>query len=201
MRGPLPGTKARAQARGCGGAGRIDVGARGRREARGAGVLTERSAAERASTRRPEESLSAWDRERPRTRGRPAPQRRGALRGDTGRVKVPRRLRRPRFEPGFKDPSPKGSAADRGLGSGPATGAEPASATEWPRSHIYIYIPITHTSVLPPLTPSGGKDASVCARAGARDSNFRGRMQAQTGDIAHGIGVLKLDIHHTRIWE
>lgn len=160
-------------------------------------MLTERSAAERASTRRPEESLSAWDRERPRTRGRPAPQRRGALRGDTGRVKVPRRLRRPRFEPGFKDPSPKGSEADRGLGSEPATGAEPASATEWPRSHIYIYIPITHTSVLPPLTPSGGKDASVCARAGARDSNFRGLMQAQTGEVVHGIGVLKLDIHHT----
>ena len=176
---------------------RIGVGVRGRREARGAGVLTERSAAERASTRRPEESLSAWDRERPRTRGRPAPQRRSALRGDTGRVKVPRRLRRARFEPGFKDPSPKGSEADRGLGSEPATGAEPASATEWPRSHIYIYIPITHTSVLPPLTPSGGKDASVCARAGARDSNFRGPLQAQTGDIVHGIGVLKLDIHHT----
>ena len=160
-------------------------------------MLTERSAAERASTRRPEESLSAWDRERPRTRGRPAPQRRSALRGDTGRVKVPRRLRRARFEPGSKDPSPKGSEADRGLGSEPATGAEPASATEWPRSHIYIYIPITHTSVLPPLTPSGGKDASVCARAGARDSNFRGLMQAQTGEVVHGIGVLKLDIHHT----
>lgn len=159
-------------------------------------MLTERSEAERASTRRPEESLSAWDRERPRTRGRPAPQRRSALRGDTGRVKVPRRLRRARFGPGFKDPSPEGSEADRGLGSGPETGAEPASATEWPRSHIYIYIPITHTSVLPPDSVRG-KDASVCARAGARDSSFRGLLQAQTGEVVHGIGVLKLDIHHT----
>ena len=159
MCGPFLGTKVRRWG---------GVGAVGRREARGAGVLTERSAAERASTRRPEESLSAWDRERPRTRGRPAPQRRSALRGDTGRVKVPRRLRRSRFEPGFKDPSPTGSEADLGLGSEPATGAEPESATEWPRSHIYIYIPITHTSVLPPLTPSGGKDASVCACAPAR---------------------------------
>ena len=159
-------------------------------------MLTERSAAERASTRRPEERLSAWDRERPRTRGRPAPQRRGALRGDTGRVKVPRRLRRPWFEPGFKDPSPKGSEADRGLGSGPATGAEPASATEWPRSHIYIYS-TTHTrSVLVPLTSSGDKDASVWARAGARDSTPGGQMQEQNGDVVHGIGVLKLDIHH-----
>ena len=160
-------------------------------------MLTERSGAERASTRRPEESLSAWDRERPRTRGRPAPQRRSALRGDTGRVKVPRRLRRAWFEPGFKDPTPKRSAAERGVGSEPATGAEPESATECPGSHIYIYIPITHTSVLPPLTPSGGKDASVCARAGARDIKFRGRLQAQNGEVVHGIGVLKLDIHHT----
>lgn len=160
-------------------------------------MLTERSAAERASTRRPEESLSAWDRERPRTRGRPAPQRRSALRGDTGRVKVPRRLRRAWFEPGVKDPTPKRSAAERGVGSEPATGAEPESATEWPGSHIYIYIPITHTSVLPPLTPSGGKDASVCARAGARDIKFLEALQAQNGEVVLGIGVLKLDIHHT----
>lgn len=138
----------------------------GRREARGAGVLTERSAAERASTRRPEGSLSAWDRERPRTRGRPAPQRRSALRGDTGRVKVPRRLRRALFEPGFKDPTPKGSAADRGVGSEPATGAEPAPATEWLRSHIYIYSNHTHERPSP-LTPSGGR-TRVCVRARGR---------------------------------
>lgn len=36
----------------------------------------------------------------------------------------------------------------------------------------------------------------MCARAGARDSNFRGLMQAQNGEVVHGIGVLKLDIHH-----
>lgn len=201
MRGPLPGTKARAQARRCGGAGRIDVGARGRREARGAGVLTERSEAERASTRRPEESLSAWDRERPRTRGRPAPQRRSALRGDTGRVKVPRRLRRAWFEPGFKDPTPKRSGAERGVGSEPATGAETGSATECPRSHIYIYSNHTHERPCP-LTSSGDKDASVCACARAREvSTFRSALQAQNGEVVHGIGVLKLDIHHTPLWE
>ena len=165
-------------------------------------MLTERSAAERASTRRPEESLSAWDRERPRTRGRPAPQRRSALRGDPGRVKVPRRLRRAWFEPGFKDPSPKWSEAERGLGSEPATGAETGSATEVAQVtyiHIFLY---PHTSVLPPLTSSGGKDASVWARVPARAFDIlSGGMQAQTGEVVHGIGVLKLDIHHTRIWE
>ena len=169
-----------------------------RREARGAGVLTERSAAERASTRRPEESLSAWSQEPARTRGRPAPQRRSALHADTAGAKAPRRLRRPWFEPGFKDPSPKGSEADRGLGSGPAAGAEPASATEWPRSHIYIYS-TTHTQERPsPLTPSGGR-TRVCvgARAGARGIKFREALQAQSGDVVHGIGVLKSDIHHT----
>lgn len=74
MSGPLLGTQVGARDRT--GSDAHAVG--GRREARGAGVLTERSEAERASTRRPEESLSAWDRERPRTRGAtgaPAPQR------------------------------------------------------------------------------------------------------------------------------
>lgn len=154
----------------------VDVG---RREARGAGATTERSGAERASARRPEESLSAWDRERPRTRGRPAPRRRSALRGDTGRVRVPRRLRRAQFGPGFKDPSPKGSEADRGLGSGPATGAEPASATEWPGSHIYIYSNHTHERPSP-LTPSGGR-TRVCVRVRARGvSNFEVRCKRKT---------------------
>ena len=147
---------------------RIGVGASGRREARGAGVLTERSGAERASTRRPEESLSAGDRERPRTRGRPAPQRRSALRGDTGRVKVPRRLRRARLEPGFKDPTPRRSAAERGVGSEPATGEEPEPATEWPRSHIYIYSNHTHERPSPPDSVRGEGRECVCVRAGAR---------------------------------
>lgn len=130
--------------------------------------------------------------------GAPAPQRPHA---DTAGAKAPRRLRRPRFEPGFKDPTPKRSEAERGVGSGPATGAEPASATEWLGSHIYIYS-TTHTrSVLVPLTSSGDKDASVWARAGARDIKFLGALQEQTGDVVHGIGVLKLDIHHTQIWE
>lgn len=160
-------------------------------------MLTERSAAERASTRRPEESLSAWSQEPARTRGRPAPQRRSALHADTAGAVAPRRLRRARLEPGFKDPSPKGSEADRGLGSEPATGSEPASATEWPRSHIYTYIFQSHTRASFPPDSVRGKDASVCARAGARGIKSWGRMQPQTGEVVHGIGVLKLDIPHT----
>ena len=146
---------------------RIAVGARGRREARGAGVLTERSEAERASTRRPEESLSAWSQEPARTRGRPAPQRRSALHADTAGAKAPRRLRRPRFEPGFKDPTPKRSEAERGVGSGPATGAETASASEWPRSHIYIYSTTHTTRASFPRTTSGGR-TRVCVGARPR---------------------------------
>lgn len=130
-------------------------------------MLTERSGAERASTRRPEESLSAWSQEPARTRGRPAPQRRSALHADTAGAKAPRRLRRARFGPGFKDPSPKGSEADRGLGSEPATGAEPASATEWPRSHIYIYSNHTHERPSPPDSVRGEGRECVCARARA----------------------------------
>lgn len=82
--GPLPGTKVRRHGVGAPDRRSMDprragIEARGRREARGAGVSTERSAAERASTRRPEESLSAWSQEPARTRGRPAPQRRSAV--------------------------------------------------------------------------------------------------------------------------
>lgn len=181
MCGPLAGTKVRR--------GSPMSPTRGRREARGAGATTERSAAKRASARRPEGSLSAWDRERPRTRGRPAPpapQRpsRGHRAGEG-----PPAPATACFGPGFKDPSPTGSEADRGLGSEPATGADTDSDTEWPRSHIYIYS-TTHTrSVLVPLTKSGDKDASVWARARARGSTPGGQMQAQTGDIVHGIGA------------
>lgn len=156
--------------------------AAGRREARGAGVLTERSEAERASTRRPEESLSAWSQEPARTRGRPAPQRRSALHADTAGAKAPRRLRRPRFGPRFKDPTPKRSEAERGVGSEPATGAETGSATEVAQVtyiHIFHY---PHTrSVLVPLTSSGDKDASVCGRARARGvSNPGARCNSKT---------------------
>lgn len=160
---------------------RIDVGASGRREARGAGVLTERSAAERASTRRPEESLSAWSQEPARTRGRPAPQRRSALHADTAGAKAPRRLRRPWFEPGFKDPTPKRSAAERGVGSEPATGAETASATDvtWLiYTHIFHYPHNTSAPRVssPPDSVRGRRPggASVCGRA-------RARMMANSG--------------------
>lgn len=158
------------------------VGSRGRREARGAGVLTERSEAERASTRRPEGSLSAWSQEPARTRGRPAPQRRSAHHADTAGAKAPRRLRRARFEPGFKDPSPKGSEADRGLGSEPATGAETGSASEWPRSHIYIYS-TTHTQERPspPDSVRGEGRECVWARVRARGvSNPEAKCNSKT---------------------
>lgn len=164
MRGPLPGTGVGARSGSTSGA--LAVG--GRREARGAGVLTERSAAERASTRRPEESLSAWDRERPRTRGAtgaPAPQR-------------PSRGRRA----GEGPPAPAtGTCSNRGSKTRARRGAQRTEGSGRDRQrvrkrnrqrsgpgHIYTYIPITHTSVLPPLTPSGGKDASVCVRGRAR---------------------------------
>lgn len=142
--------------------------ARSRREARGAGVLTERSAAERASTRRPEESLSAWSQEPARTRGRPAPQRRSAL----TRTPQGRRL------PGACD----GHESDRGSKTRPRGAAKRSEGSGRNRQrvrrrhrqrsgpgHIYTYISLpTHRSVLAPLTPSGGKDASVCGRARAR---------------------------------
>lgn len=180
MRGPLPGTKVRVQVV-RGGSPLAGIGARGRREARGAGVLTERSAAERASTRRPEESLSAWSQEPARTRGRPAPQRRSALHADTAGAKAPRRLRRPWFEPGFKDQPPKWSEAERGGWSGPATGADTASGTEWPRSHIYIYSTTHTTRASFPPDFVRGKDASVCGRARARViSNSGARCKRKT---------------------
>lgn len=132
--------------------------------------------------------------ENPRATGAPAPRRpsRGPRAGEgppapaTGTIRTG--VQRPEPEGERSGPRARvgtGNGCGHGLGNGSGSG------------HIYTYIPITHTSVLPPLTPSGGKDASVCARAGARDSNFRGLMQAQTGDIVHGIWVLKLDIHHT----
>ena len=136
--------------------------------------------------------------------GRPAPQRRSALHGDTGRVKVPRRLRRAHVRTGVQRPEPEversGTRArvrtGNGFGNGTGTGHGVAQVT-----YIHIFHN-PHTSVLPPLTRSGGKDASVWARVPARAFvRFRGRMQAQNGDLVHGIGVLKLDIHHTRIWE
>lgn len=163
------------------GTGRLAVGAPGRREARGAGVSTERSAAERASTRRPEESLSAWDRERPRPRGRPAPQRRSARHADTGRVKVPRRWRR--AEPGR--PSNRGSMTDprsgargsvgtgNGYGNGIGNGCDLA--------HIYTYIPLPTqherpSCLLPPDSVRGRRHggASVCGRARARTISISG---------------------------
>nr|DAT14124.1 MAG TPA: hypothetical protein [Caudoviricetes sp.] len=152
-------------------------------------MLTERSAAERASTRRPEESLSAWSQEPARTRGRPAPQRRSAL----TRTPQGRRL------PGACD----GHESDRGSKTRARSGAKRNEGSgrnrqrvrhrHRPRSglaHIYTYIPLpTHEASCPPLTSSGGQDASVWARAGACDSKLQGALQAQNGDVVHGIGV------------
>ena len=155
-------------------AGRLAVGARGRREARGAGVSTERSAAERASTRRPEESLSAWSQEPARTRGRPAPQRRSALHADTAGAKAPRRWRR--AEPG--QPLDRGSKTRPRSGArgrvGTGNGCGNGLGTRCDMAHIYTYIPLPTQHERPrvssPLTPSGEETggASVCGRARAR---------------------------------
>lgn len=181
MRGPLPGTKVRVQAV-RGGSPLAGIGARGRREARGAGVLTERSAAERASTRRPEESLSAWSQEPARTRGATgasAPQRpsRGHRRGE-GSPALATALPRT----GVQRPDPEversGTRGRVGTGSGCGNGLGIGVA---PITYIHIFHYPHNTSVLPPLTSSGGKDASVCGRARARGiSNFRGSRKSKT---------------------
>ena len=137
--------------------------------------------------------------EDPRATGAPAPQRpsRGPRAGEgppapaTGQVRTG--VQRP-------DPEAERSGARGRVGTGNGCGTGIGNGVAWV-TYIHIYSNHTHTSVLPPLTPSGGKDASVCARAGARDSNFRWPLQEQNGEVVHGIGVLKLDIHHTRIWE
>lgn len=176
MCGPLPGTKVHDGAV----TGRIAVGACGRREARGAGVLTERSAAERASTRRPEESLSAWSQEPARTRGRPAPQRRSAL----TRTPQGRRL------PGACD----GPASNRGSKTRPRSAAQRSEGSGRNRQRVrngigngvaqvtYIHIfHYPHTGASFPPDSVRGKDASVCGRARARGvSDSEGRCNSKT---------------------
>lgn len=205
MRSPLPGTKVRR--RGIRIPARRRIGADRRRSPRslrgprgGRVDRAQRSGASLNTATRgkplrlePRTCEDAW------ATGAPAPQRPHA---DTAGAKAPRRLRRAQVGPGFKDPSPKWSEAERGLGSEPATGAAPASATEWLRSHIYIYS-TTHTQErpCPPDSVRGQGRECVWARAGARDIRLRGRLQEQISEVVHGIGVLKLDIHHTQIWE
>lgn len=146
---------------------RIGVGAWGRREARGAGVLTERSGAERASTRRPEESLSAWSQEPARTRGRPAPQRRSAHHADTAGAKAPRRLRRHGSNRGSKTRARRGAKRTEGSGRNRPRVRKRHRQRKWLRSRIYIYS-TTHTQERPsPLTPSGGR-TRVCVGARGR---------------------------------
>ena len=201
MRGPLLGTKVRRNGILGGGGADRRRSLRSQRGPRGGRVdRAQRSGASLNTATRgkplrlgPRTCEDAW------ATGAPAPQRpsRGHRRGEGS----PALLRRPWFEPGFEDPTPKRSEAERGVGSEPATGAETESATEWPRSHIYIYS-TTHTHERPSPGLRPGKDASVCGRAGARVFyRFGGAMQAQNGEVVHGIGVLKLDIHHAQIWE
>lgn len=110
--------------------------------------------------------------------GAPAPQRPHA---DTAGAKAPRRLRRARIEPGVKDPTPKRSEAERGVGSEPATGAETASASDvtWLiYTHIFHYPHNTSAPRVssPPDSVRGRRPggASVCGRA-------RARMMANSG--------------------
>ena len=150
-------------------AGQLAGGVRGRREARGAGVLTERSEAERASTRRPEESLSAWDRERPRTRGAtgaPAPQRpsRGHRAGEgppapaTGMVRTG--VQRP-------DPEAERSGARGRVGTGNGCGTGIGNGVAWV-TYIHIYSNHTHERPSPPdfVRGEGRECVCACGRAG-----------------------------------
>lgn len=74
------------------------------------------------------------------------------------------------------DPEAKRSGARGRVGTGNGCGNGTGNGVAWVTYiHIFHY---PHTSVLPPLTPSGGKDASVWARAGARDIKFLRQMQA-----------------------
>lgn len=180
MCGPSLGTK--VQRHGC----RVDVRARRRggspsgprspRGPRGGRVdRAQRSGASlNTATRGKPLRLGPRTPEDPRATGASAPQRpsRGPRAGEgppapaTGAART-----------GVQRPEPEversGTRARVGTGNGCGNGVGNGSVS----GHIYIYIPITHTSVLPPLTPSGGKDASVCARAGARDIKFLGQMQ------------------------
>lgn len=164
MCGPLPGTKAGARGR-TGSGSLADVG---RREARGAGVLTERSEAERASTRRPEGSLSAWSQEPARTRGRPAPQRRSAL------TRTPRGRRLPGACDGQGSNRGSKTRARRGAKRTEGSGRNRQRVRNRHRQrsgpgHIYTYIPIpTHERPSPPDYVRGEGRECVGARACAR---------------------------------
>lgn len=193
MSGPIPGTKVRVQQAG--------IVAAGRREARGAGVLTERSAAERASTRRPEESLSAWSQEPARTRGRPAPQRRSALTRTPQGRRLPGACDGPGSNRGSKTRPRSAAKRSEGSGRNRQRVRNRHRQRKWLRSHIYIYSTTHTTRASFPRTTSGEGRECVWARAGARDIKFRRPLQAQNGEVVHGIGVLKLDIHHAQLWE
>ena len=164
MRGPLPGTKVQLD-----GAREADADADvSRREARGAGVLTERSAAERASTRRPEESLSAWSQEPARTRGATgasAPQRptRGHRRGEGSPALATALVRTGVQRP---DPEAQRSGARGRVGTGSGCGNGLGIGCDL--AHIYTYIPLPTQHERPsPLTSSGGR-TRVCVGARGR---------------------------------
>jgi hypothetical protein len=133
--------------------------------------------------------------------GAPAPQRpsRGHRRGE-GSPALATGGARPALEPGFKDPTPKRSAAERGVGSEPATGAETGSATDvtWLiYTHIFHYPHNTSAPRVssPPDSVRGRRPggASVCGRARGRAGNtFRGPLQAQNGEVVHGIGLFQV---------
>ena len=101
---------------------------------------------------------------------------------------------------GVQGPEPEGERSGprarvgTGCGNGCGTGTG-LGVSQVTYIHIFQY---PHTRVLPPLTTSGGKDTGVWARVHARAFDIlSGRMQAQNGDLVHGMGFLKLDIHHT----
>ena len=178
MCGPLPGTKVRTRARDRGGrwlgdaAHRADRrrSSRSQRGPRGGRVdRAQRSGASLNTATRgkplrlePRTCEDAW------ATGAPAPQRPHA---DTAGAKAPRRLRRARVGPRFKDPSPRWSEAERGSGRN----RQRVRHRHRPRSglaHIYTYIPLpTHEASL--LTSSGGQGRDVWRARARVIANFR----------------------------
>lgn len=201
MRGPLPGTKARAP-----GSKMLRCGAdrrrspRSQRGPRGGRVdRAQRSGASlNTATRGKPLRLGPRTPEDPRATGAPAPQRpsRGHRAGEGPPAPATAKVRT-----GVQRPEPEGERSGprarvgTGNGCGNGIGNGVAQVT-------YIHIFQSHTRASFPPDSVRGKDASVCACARAREvSTFRSALQAQNGEVVHGIGVLKLDIHHTPIWE
>lgn len=190
MRGPLPGTKVRRNGiRGGGGADRrrsprSQRGPRGGRVDRAQRSGASLNTATRGKPLRlePRTCEDAW------ATGASAPQRpsRGHRRGEGSPALATALLRT-----GVQRPGPEversGTRGRVGTGNGCGNGL----GIGCDLAHIYTYIPLPTQHERPsPLTSSGGR-TRVCvgARARPHDGKFRGALQAQNGEVVHGIGL------------